>query len=228
LQDFKGEQMDQHSPGSIPDPATYDAWYHSPRGRWIGECEFILLRNLLGANADTSLLDVGCGTGYFSRRFAQLGLSVTGIDSDYATLRFAKTQGGNINYMQSNALALPFPNNAFDCTMAVTSLCFVSKPLLAFREMWRVTDHALVIGLLNRHSLLYWRKRGRGGYAGARWDTARKVLKEWIPMLSPSPEIVEFRSAVFLPQGTGMAKWGEQWLPDTLCWGGFLAVGLKK
>ena len=112
--------------------------------------------------------------------------------------------------------------------MAVTSLCFVDDPLQAFREMWRATRHALVVGLLNRHSLLYWRKQGRGGYTGARWDTGRDILEEWVPMLSPSPEMVKLRSAVFLPQGAGMAKWSEQWLPNTLPCGGFLAVGLRR
>lgn len=47
---------------SITDPAAYEAWYHTPRGHWIGDLEFILLQNLLRPEADASLLDVGCGT----------------------------------------------------------------------------------------------------------------------------------------------------------------------
>ena len=211
---------------SIADPAAYDSWYNTPRGRWIGACEYRLLRNLLLAEAGASLLNIGCGTGYFSRRFSQRGLSVTGIDSDLATLEFAQSQRGNIHYLQGDALALPFPDDAF--AMAVTSLRFVDDPLPALREMWRVTRHALVLGLLNRHSLLYRRKQGQGGYAGARRDTADKVLDAWVPRLSPSPGTVELRSAVFLPRGTGMAKRVEHWLPDTLRLGGFLAVGLRK
>ena len=213
---------------SIDDTAAYDAWYQTPRGRWIGECEYRLLRKLLAYPSNASLLDVGCGTGYFSRRFSQGGLSVIGIDADLATLGFAQSQHGDIHYIQGNALALPFPDNAFECSMAVTSLCFVDDPLPALREMWRVTRQSLVLGLLNRHSLLYRKKLGQGGYAGARWDTAGTVLNAWVPGLSPSPEKVELRSAVFLPRGTGMAKRVEQWLPDTLRLGGFLAVGLGK
>lgn len=213
---------------AITDPATYEAWYHTPRGRWIGDREFILLRNLSGAEAGDSLLDAGCGTGYFSRRFARLGLAVSGIDPDIETLKFARTQGEAVHYMQGSALALPFSNNAFDRTIAVTSLCFINDPLPALRELWRVTRHDLVLGLLNRHSLLHWRKQGQGSYRGARWDTTGEVLKQWIPALSPAPGKMVLRSAIFLPQGTGMAQWSEKRLPAILPWGSFLAVGLRK
>jgi len=212
----------------ITEPAAYEAWYHTPRGHWIGDREFMLLQNLLRPEAGASLLDVGCGTGYFSRRFARIGLSVTGIDPDPAVLTFAGMQGNDIRYVQGNSLELPFPDNAFDYTIAVTSLCFIDDPEPALREMWRVSRRALSLGLLNRHSLLYRRKHGRGSYLGARWDTAGDVLKAWVPTLVPAPGAIVARSAVFLPQGTRMARWSEQWLPGILPWGGFLAVGLRK
>lgn len=213
---------------SISDPAAYDAWYHTPRGQWIGERECILLRDLLRPEAGDSLLDVGCGTGYFTRYFARLGLSVTGIDPDPIALGYARLQGDDIPYLQGSALELPFPDHAFDCTMAVTSLCFIDDPLPALREMWRVTRHALVLGLLNRYSLLHREKHGQGRYARARWDTVRGVVRKWLPALVPTPEDMIVRSAIFLPRGDRLARWSEQWLPAVLPWGGFLAVGMRK
>jgi len=100
--------------------------------------------------------------------------------------------------------------------------------LQVLREMWRVTRHAMVLGLLNRHSLLHLRKQGQGSYLGARWDTASEVTKEWLPAFTPAPRQTVLRSAIFLPQGTMIARWSEQWLPGTLPWGSFLAVGLRK
>jgi SAM-dependent methyltransferase len=210
------------------DPSAYERWYHTSRGQWIADREFILLKSLLSPEAGASLLDVGCGTGHFSRRFARSRLSVTGIDPDPAALKLARTQGEDILYLQGSALELPFPDDAFDCTIAVTSLCFIDDRLPALKEMWRVTRNASVLGLLNRHSLLHLRKQGQGSYFGARWDTADEVSKAWIPVLSPEPEEVVLRSAVFLPQGTKIARWSEWWLPGALLWGGFLAVGLGK
>lgn len=213
---------------SITPPTDYEAWYHTPRGRWIGEREFTVVQQLLKPEAGTSLLDVGCGTGHFSRRFAGIGLSVTGIDSDSSVLKFSMRQGGDIRYLQGDALELPFADNSFEYATAMTSLCFIEDPLQALQEMWRVTRHAMVLGLLNRHSLLHWKKQGQGSYSGARWDTADEVLKAWIPVLTPAPEKVAVRSAIFLPQGTRLARLSEQWLSHSLRLGGFLAVGLSK
>jgi 2-polyprenyl-3-methyl-5-hydroxy-6-metoxy-1,4-benzoquinol methylase len=55
--------------------AEYDAWYRTPRGEWIGETEYRLLGKLLAARPHETLIDVGCGTGYFTRRFALEGLA---------------------------------------------------------------------------------------------------------------------------------------------------------
>lgn len=71
-------------------PAVYDAWYQSSRGRWIGQQEFSTLVKLFSLKEGQSLLDVGSGTGYFSQRFYQLGMQVTGLDPDVAMIDFAK------------------------------------------------------------------------------------------------------------------------------------------
>jgi hypothetical protein len=72
----------------------YEAWYHTPRGRWIGDTEFRLLRSVLNAAPGATLLDVGCGTGYFTRRFAgECGLAVLGLDPDADWLAYAATHG---------------------------------------------------------------------------------------------------------------------------------------
>lgn len=208
------------------DPAEYEAWYHTPRGAWIGEVEFGLMHRMLRPRAGTTLLDVGSGTGYFSRRFAAAGLAVTGLDPDPAVIHYAHGLGGGVRYVRGVATALPMGDASHDYVVAITSLCFVVDPERALQEMWRVARHAVFLGLLNRHSLLYRQKHGRGAYRGARWDTAREV-RAWVGALNPAPHPVA-RSAVFLPAGNWIARATERLLPGLLPCGGFLAMCLPK
>ncbi len=208
------------------DPQVYESWYYTCRGRWMARREFSLLLRLLRPHAGCSLLDVGCGTGYFSRRFAASGLRVTGIDPDPAMLEFARGQGGDVSYLRGDALELPFADASFDYCAAVTSLCFVSDPARALAGMWRLCRRGLVLGLLNRHSLLYLVKRGRGGYRGARWDTAAEV-RRWCRPLRPAAA-PQLACAIWLPGGGWLARGLESLLPENPCGGGFLAAALHK
>ena len=64
-------------------PTLYDAWYDTPRGRWIGKTEYRLAERELALRPDARVLDVGCGTGWFTRRLARRGnMEVTAIDID--------------------------------------------------------------------------------------------------------------------------------------------------
>ncbi len=208
-------------------PADYEAWYHTPRGEWIGTTEFSLLCNLLQANTADSLLDVGCGTGYFTRHFAQQGLHVSAIDPDTAMLAYAKTLSADIAYLQGSALSLPFADQQFDHVSAITSLCFIADPQQALHEMWRVCRKTVVLGLLNRHSLLFLQKNNRGAYRGARWDAAADA-QNWTKQLVPPVASVAIRSAIVMPGGNAIARGIESLWPSWLPLGGFLAVMMRK
>ena len=152
-------------------PADYDAWYDSPRGRWIGNAEYRLLSNEMDLKSESQLLDVGCGTGWFARRFAMLPcMQVTGIDVNAEWLAFARSRDVHSTSVQADALALPFADNSFDHVLSVATLCFTTDWHKAVGEIVRVSRKDFAIGLLNRHSLL-WRDKGRqrdsGAYRGA-------------------------------------------------------------
>lgn len=148
-------------------PAAHDAWYDTPRGRWIGDREFALLVRLFDAKPGDTMLDVGCGTGYFSRRFArESGLKVTGVDIDPDMLAVAAGKAPDIALAVSDAENLPFADASFDCVVAVASLCFVADETRAVGERVCVARRRVVLGLLNRHSPLRVRKYGAGSHAG--------------------------------------------------------------
>lgn len=206
-------------------PEEYDAWYDSPRGRWIGDVEFELLCRHLDTTPGKSLLDVGCGTGWFTRRLAAAGLDVTGLDVDADALDFARQRSDHdISYVKGDACRLPFPDQSFDQVISITALCFVDDWPHAMAEIVRVTRRRFVLGLLNRHSLLWLdkgRSGGQGAYQGAHWHT-RSELDEVLEELPV--EHVHFSSAIFLPSGTDFAQAVERALPNSLPWGAFLVV----
>jgi SAM-dependent methyltransferase len=206
-------------------PAEYDAWYDTPRGRWIGETEFQLLEDLLEPAPGETLLDVGCGTGWFSRQFAGTGLLVTGVDVDEDSLAWARCRPGlAVRYLPGDARQLPFPDKSFDCVASVTALCFIKEWPLAVAEIARVSRRRFVLGLLNRNSLL-WRGKGRGGsrgtYAGAHWHTRDEIA---CVLNVLSIRNVRFASGVFIPSGTQLARMVERITPTMLPLGAFLAV----
>jgi len=210
----------------MKDLATYHAWYETPRGAWIGARESDLMLELMQPNPGECLLDVGCGTGWFSARFASLGLEVTGLDPDNGVLDFAQQRYPSIRWVEGRGEHLPFDDGAFDHAVAVTSLCFVDDPAAVLREMWRVSRHSVVLGLLHRPSLLWLAKQGRGGYRGARW-VGRAGVGRWVATLEPGPS-VQMRWAIFLPWGGPLSRRLDNGLPGRLPLGGFMAVGLRR
>lgn len=205
------------------DPATYDAWYQTARGRWVGDTEYRLLRRELAPSAGESILDAGCGTGYFSRRFALSGHPVVGIDFDRACVGHARM---SLSPRLATAVAdmecLPFPDRSFDCVIAVTSLCFVRDEARAIGEILRVASRRVALGLLNRDSLLYREKRrDAGGYAGAVWHSVADIagLFAGLPICD-----LRVRTAILLPGGGIFARTLERLAPAVLPWGALIVV----
>ncbi len=208
-------------------PAAYNAWYDTTRGAWIAQREFQLMMSMMQPEPGASLLDIGCGTGHFSRLFAARKLEVTGIDPDSASIDFAKSHSAKETYVKGDARQLPYNNNSFDYCSAVTSLCFVSEPEQALLEMWRISRKGVMLGLLNRDSLLYRERNSHPGYATARWDDTKGALN-WINKLSIEPKDVLIRSAIFFPKGNCFSRAMEKLTPSWFRYGAFLAIYLKK
>jgi SAM-dependent methyltransferase len=208
------------------DAGAYDAWYHTPRGAWIGNTEFRLLSRQLRPGRGETLLDVGCGTGCFTQRFAdESGLHVVGLDPNTPWLEFARAHGtGTEKYCVGVAESLPFADRSFDFSVSVTALCFVDDARRALQEILRVTRKRFAIGLLNRHSLLFLRKGlggGSGAYRGAHWHTGREIraLFAGLPVAN-----LTLRSAVFLPDGGQLARRVESLIPNRLRLGAFIVA----
>ena len=223
------ERSHRFTEGVAVERAAYDAWYNSPRGQWIGQTEYRLLCKELGLPAQGHLLDVGCGTGWFTRQLATLpGLDVTGLDRDAESLAFARAHDPRTRYVQADALALPFADAAFDYVQSVAALCFTADWQRAVTEIVRVTRRRFAIGMLNRHSLL-WRDKGQNGgsgaYRGAHWLTPDEFRAGFDGLAVNG---LRLRSAIHLPSGSGCARLVEKLLPDSVPWGSLMVVSGEK
>lgn len=207
-------------------PSTYEAWYDTPRGHWIGATEYALAERELAATRGETLLDVGCGTGWFTRRFAAAGLAVTGLDTNAAWLAFARAHSGpGIRWMAGDAQRLPFADASFDYAVSIAALCFVADERRAVAEIVRVTRRRFAIGWLNRNSLLYRQKAGSGAYRGAAWHTPQQVRAFFHDQPVTN---LKLTSAVFLPGGGMTARAVEYLLPNRLPWGALLIAAGDK
>ena len=86
------------------------------------------------------VLDVGCGTGRWLRRYSQLKLNAFGVDATPGMLRRALELGTKCPVIAAPAQRLPFQNEAFDLVSAVTVVQHVPTDAQSevLREMARV------------------------------------------------------------------------------------------
>lgn len=199
--------------------ARYEQWY-AGRGRRADLLEQRLLQwILLRFGAVRTILEIGCGTGHFTRWMRSLNYDVVGLDSSPPMLEQARSLNGG-DYRPGDALALPFPDQSFDVAALITTLEFVSDPERALREAARVSRAGLLLGVINRSSLLARRYRRSGNPL---WDSAR--------FFTPS----ELEALVRKAAGERLADvswrttlWPVPWVGNLpLPWGGFIGLAAR-
>ena len=150
----------------------YEAWYETPEGQRADAAEKALLYRLLeGFSGAGGALEVGCGTGHFTRWLNEQGLAAVGLDLSAAMLARARSLDG-LPLVQGDALRLPFADGAFDLVAFVTTLEFLEWPREALAEALRVARRGLLLGVLNRWSLLGLQRRLAGLFRRAVYDAA--------------------------------------------------------
>ena len=152
--------MAKRAPGfGGPIAARYDAWYATPEGRKADALEKASLwRTLESFGHVESVLEVGCGTGHFTRWLSDQGLVAAGLDNSTAMLLQAQRLDSDV-LVQGDALHLPFCDGAFDLVAFITALEFLEQPRQALLEGLRVARQGLLLGVLNRHSVLGLQRR---------------------------------------------------------------------
>jgi SAM-dependent methyltransferase len=207
------------APNPFDDPALasrYEGWY-ADVGRGTDILEKALLEKLLSLFPKArSVLDVGCGTGHFTRWMAQRNLDAVGLDISESMLNEARRLGGP-RYMRGDALSLPLADRSCDVAALITTLEFVPDPACALAEAVRVARQGVLLGVLNRWSLLtlQYRLSGKAMWRSARffgpWELTRMVRRA----AGPRAKTVVWRTTLWPISGV-------RDLP--LPWGGFIGM----
>jgi len=108
--------------------SDYEIWYQTIGGQADKQKKTLLKRLLKVFSIADSILEIGCGTGHFTRWFSQQGMQVIGLDLSPAMLEEANRFGSSL-LLQGDALKLPFASNSFDLIGLITTLEFLPNPL---------------------------------------------------------------------------------------------------
>ena len=197
--------------------AGYEAWYETT-GRRADRLEKTLLKELLrGFPKAETILEVGCGTGHFTRWFEKQGLRATGLDISQAMLSEARRHCSD-KVLRGDAHFLPFSIQSFEIVAFITTLEFLQMPLVALKEAERVAQHGLILGVINRIGWIGKQYRRQGGIP---WEAAQ--------FFTPG-ELVEMVNQTC---GHDCAIYWKttlwHWLPWSLPlpWGGFIGMRVR-
>ncbi len=158
------------------------------------------LAELFERAAPGSLIDVGCGEGVLTHKWAQeIEGRVVGIDLDDPLLHaeWATRQAPNLEYQVMKAENLPFADGEFEVATAIEVLEHVPDPEHTVAEMARVASKWLLVSV-PREPLWRALNVARGAYVRELGNSPGHLnhwsKRSFAAMLAKHGEVVEARS----------------------------------
>ena len=135
---------------------AYDAYYKTEFGITVDSIEKKIIDELLNSVGSKEMLEIGCGTGHWTKHFEELGYAVTAVDISKPMLDIAKKRDLKAEFIIADAGSLPFKNESTDLITSITMLEFVDEIEKAVSEMRRILKKSgnLILGCLNKNSVL--------------------------------------------------------------------------
>ena len=177
------------------DGATYDRYM----GRWSRIVGDVFL-DWLAPERNLRWLDVGCGNGAFTEMLFErcAPAAIDGVDPSEAQLAFARAQPAAklAKFHQGDAMALPFPDDAFDAAVMPLVIFFVPDPAKGVAEMARVVSAGGIVAAYG------WDLTGGGfPYTALQQEMRELGVTHGMP---PSPEAARLDVLQELWAGAGL------------------------
>lgn len=123
------------------------------------------LLRLLDIKKGARILDLACGQGFFSRKFAAAGAAVVGADISKELIEAAKKRSTDIEFHATPANKLGFAKDAtFDAVTIVLAIQNIENMLGVFTEAQRVLKPGGRMILVLNHPLFRIPKRSSWGF----------------------------------------------------------------
>ena len=142
------------------DPAGFAPILHAGAPAWFNVCidrlQVSAMRRALDlaeVSPRARVLDVGCGTGRWLRRYSSLGFEATGVDATPQMLRGARTRGTTAPLVAGEANRLPFRDGEFDLVSDVTVIqhipaAFQPQALLEMTRVLKTSGRLILLELI--------------------------------------------------------------------------------
>jgi 2-polyprenyl-3-methyl-5-hydroxy-6-metoxy-1,4-benzoquinol methylase len=187
---------------AVPTGNTFDKYgSRNPVVRRLMSGFDAALDELIEQAAPESILDVGCGEGVLTLRWAELlaPRPVTGLDLPDPELEaeWSARRRDNLEFRAGHAEELPFADGEYDLVAAIETLEHVGDPERVLREMARVARKHLLVSV-PREPLWRALNMARGAYVRQLGNTPGH-LNHWSKrgvrgLLDQQGEVVELRS----------------------------------
>ena len=141
-----------------------DIFRETTVGRYLSKHEDAFINPYLDrAKHPCSLLDIACGSGYFTLPLHDKAFQVVGIDLDDEALAVLRQKSSTVSLGLANAERMPFGNKSFDYILAIQCFEFLDSALF-LDECHRIlaNDGLLIFDFLNRKSYKWLLKRMTG------------------------------------------------------------------
>jgi SAM-dependent methyltransferase len=186
------------------DPEDYDRWYEEEPGKTIDLIETECALSLLLPVNGKKILDVGCGTGNFTKKLKCLGYDVIGVEPDGRMRKRALEKG--LNCVEGVAEELPFADESFDAVISVAAVEFFNDLGRSIKEMLRVSRKKVVVCFITGPWAGYYEKKGKEGhpiFSHAKFPKVEDfpfVNQVRFCLKTPPSEIIKFENEKSLKQ----------------------------
>jgi ubiquinone/menaquinone biosynthesis C-methylase UbiE len=136
-----------------------------------------------GWKEGAKVVDLGCGSGIFSRALADLGFSVTGVDLSSKQIDVARRDCTDVDFVVGDVECLPFEDGSYDGVLLSGLLHHLPDPSKCVDEVHRVLRPGVTFSAFdpNRRNPFMWLYRDKSSpcYSSAgETENERPILAE--------------------------------------------------